>query len=431
MTRSPTTGAGGDSREAPPEEVRRRRRDIVASNDEAIVDAVVGELAEGGWGRLTVAAVARRCNLTHRAVQPRHGTKGEMAAAAWERRCAPALLDSLDGILAAATEPAARLTGSHASTSVKDLLDAWTPVIADGVLARATSEVLVVRQFDPYLAESVDRTLGAWLRTHCLPPPGGTVDVALSRRAYLVADALGLLLTTRLPSAADADLRPHAEDLHHALGVEIALTELPADRAEHMDRLAFTETPGATTGNAVHDAILDATLALVGSVGYDASTTTRIARMAKVNESVIFAHYRTKLELFMDATLRQWQAGLTYNDAFASRIATEHGVGIAEATLFREAQRPGREAVRAISLEQLRLGWHQAPLAQLFDSNLQQYVAATRQQSPAVPEQVARARTLGEFAVSQGVVLLAQVLPGSWTVPLDAMCVAMSRVTRA
>jgi AcrR family transcriptional regulator len=121
-----------------------------------------------------------------------------------------------------------------------------------------------------------------------------------------------------------------------------------------MDWLAFTETPGATTGNRDHDAILDATLALVGSIGYEATTTARIARLAEVNENAVFALYRTKLELFMDATLRQWQAGLRFKDAFASGIAARYGVGIAEATLFREAQRGGRERVRSLSLEQLR-----------------------------------------------------------------------------
>lgn len=391
----------------------------MASNDERILDAVLLELAEGGWGGMTVASVARRSNLTHRAVQPRHGTKGEMASAAWEQRCAPALIAALEAVLAAADESAAAC------------LDAWQPLIRADPLTRATGEALIVRQFDPALAETVDRTLGSWLRQHCLPVNGANIDLALGQRAYLVADALGLLLAMRLPSAGWADLRPHAEDLCRAVraGTHVDRSALPPDRAEHMDWHAFTQAPNATTGNAEHDAILDATLALVGSIGYEAATLARVARMAKVNENVIFALYRSKLEMFMDATLRQWQAGLAYNDAFAARLAEQYGPGIAEATLFREAQRPGRELVRAISLEQLRLAWHQAPLGQRFADNLHAYAVQTRQRSSHMDENVARSRTLGEFAVSQGVVLLAQLVPDAWTVPLDAMCVPMNLIT--
>jgi hypothetical protein len=85
--------------------------------------------------------------------------------------------------------------------------------------------------------------------------------------------------------------------------------------------------------------------------------------------------------------------------------------------------------VRAISLEQLRLAWHQAPLGQRFADNLHAYAVETRHRSSNLDEHVARSRTLGEFAVSQGVVLLAQVLPDAWTIPLDAMCVPMHHLT--
>lgn len=391
----------------------------MAANDEAIVDAITVELAETGWTACTVAAIARRSRLTHRAIQPRYERRGLMAAAAWERRCAPRLIDALDAVLTAGA-------GKRA-----DLASAWQPLADGSQISHATGEALVIGQFDPDLASAIDLTLGGWLREHLLPPSGQQAGQEHGIRAYLTADALGLLLACRMPSGTDVDLTPHSKDLQQALSVPATPTALPPDSAAHMDWLAFTETPGATTGNRDHDAILDATLALIGTIGYEAATTTRIARMAEVNENAIFARYRTKLELFMDATLRQWQAALSYNDAFAARIATEHGAGIAEATLFREAQRPGREFVRALSLEQLRLGWHEPRLANRFDANLRAYAEASRRHAPGLPEAVIRSRTIGEFAVSQGVVLLAQFVPEAWTLPLDVMCVPMAAVTSA
>lgn len=414
---SPTDQA--ESLRDPPSPARRRRGEIVAANDEAIVDAIAAELAETGWTGCTVAAVARRSGFTHRAIHPRYERRGMMAAAAWERRCAPMLLDSLESLLASAERAPA------------DLVSAWEPLAGPSHSARAMGEALVIRQFDADLAAVIDRTLGSWLREHLFPPPGVNPGQVHGIRGYLTADALGLLLAARLPSASGVDVRPHSVDLVQALTTPAEPAALPPDSAAHMDWLAFTETPGATTGNRDHDAILDATLALVGSIGYEATTTARIARLAEVNENAVFALYRTKLELFMDATLRQWQAGLRFNDAFATGIAARYGVGIAEATLFREAQRRGRERVRSLTLEQLRLGWHKPNLGSRFDANLLAYAEASRQHAPGVSTAVIRSRTLGEFAVSQGVVLLAQLVPEAWTLPLDVMCVPMAKVTGA
>jgi AcrR family transcriptional regulator len=407
----------GGSPTDPPAGNRRSREEIVAANDEAIIDAITAELSDAGWTGCTVGAVSRRSGLTHRAIQPRYERRGLMAASSWERRCAPRLIAALEAVFNAST--------GHAA----DLVSAWQAVSGASESARAMGEALVVRQFDADLALAVEATLGSWLRAHIMPPEGQQPAQVHGIRAYLAADALGLLLASRLPSSSGVDLIPHAQDLALALSEPASPAALPPDSAEHMDWLTFTQTPGATTGSHDHDAILDATLALVGNVGFEAATTSRIARMAQVNESRIFALYSTKLDLFMDATLRQWRAGLSFNDAFASAIASAHGAGIAEATLFREAQRPGREKVRALTLEQLRLGWHEPLLGNRFDANLQVYVQSSREHAAGLAEAVIRSRVLGEFAVSQGAVLLAQLVPEAWKMPLDVMCVPMAAVT--
>jgi AcrR family transcriptional regulator len=336
-----------------------------------------------------------------------------MAVAAWEQRCSSHTAAVLGLTLAAGADSDALLTAFEA-------LDSELSV------TRASAEILIARQFDPALSAAVEQTLGrqlhSWLKADS-PQPGRSVA------SFLLCNALGALIVRRLPLAHQASLRRHILDVEAAISTPAPATDLPPDRAEHMDWLTFTQTPGATTGDADHDAILDATLVLVGTVGYEAATTSKIARMAQVKESVIFSHYRTKIDLFMDATLRQWEAGLPYNDEFAAKIAQRHGAGVAEATLMREAQRPGREHIRSVTLEQIRVAWREPALAHRFEALIQQYAQATRNRSPGLTQQDALSRIVGEFSVSQGVVLLAQLFPEAWTIALDPVFVPMARIT--
>ena len=83
------------------------------------------------------------------------------------------------------------------------------------------------------------------------------------------------------------------------------------------------------------------------------------------------------------------------------------------------------------TMERLTITYPRALLGSRFDANLLAYAEASRQHAPGVSAAVIRSRTLGEFAVSQGVVLLAQLVPEAWTLPLDVMCVPMAKVTGA
>lgn len=320
----------------------------------------------------------------------------------------------------------------QAKGDLNALLTSFKGFDSNSASMRAGAELLIARQFDEELAASVEQTLGRQLRAWLTPPATGPKrEVERGISAFLLCNALGLLIVRRLPLARKASLHQHARDIVDAVGSPAIATKLPTDRAEHMDWVTFTQTPGATTGDADHDAVLDAALSLIGTVGYEAATTSKIARMAHVNESVIFAHYRTKLDLFMDATLRQWKAGLPFNDAFAGRIAERHGAGVAEATLMREAQRPGREHIRSLALEQIRVAWRESALTHRFESMIQQYAQATRSHSPGLTQRDALSRIVGEFSVSQGVVLLGQLFPQAWTIGLDPVFVPMTKITSA
>ena len=52
-----------------------------------------------------------------------------------------------------------------------------------------------------------------------------------------------------------------------------------------------------------------------------------------------------------------------------------------------------------------------------------------REHAAGPAEAVIRSRVIGEFAVSQGAVLLAQLVPEAWKMPLDVMCVPMAAIT--
>jgi hypothetical protein len=124
--------------------------------------------------------------------------------------------------------------------------------------------------------------------------------------------------------------------------------------------------------------------------------------MAQVNESRIFALYSTKgFNLFMDATLRQWRAGLSFNDAFASAIASAHGAGIAEATLSGRLNDPDEEGPSAhLRTAPARVGMSPCWATDSMPISRCTCGDPAREHAAGLAEAVIRSRP-GEFAVSQ------------------------------
>lgn len=83
-------------------------------------------------------------------------------------------------------------------------------------------------------------------------------------------------------------------------GRKEAETMAPAER-EKSGRRRMTSSTGRPRSEEAHQAILDATLALLGEVGYSALTVEGVAQRAGVGKATIYRRWSSKLPLVVEA----------------------------------------------------------------------------------------------------------------------------------
>lgn len=462
---------------------RRAPESLLERNRARIVGAVVEVVAESGWSAMTFASVGRAAGLSARPVQDRFPDRWALAAAAWRQCAGPALESALGELLAAAglmsSEPRHVASGSTetglglrsrleqalasvglmgmvtaSETDTDDrtqpvgqlreallaaldaagradyevvraegpsadwLARAYEPFLRPSAELRAAAEILIVSEFNEGLSTVIGEHVGKVVASWCSPSSAGARDAA--RRAYLSSVALGLLLARTRRGVYDLDLRHEAHLQLTALAVDGAPAVLPDTRAGHLDRfLAFD------TGDPALDALLKATMEEVGRVGYDGATTASIGRASGHSEGLIFARYPSKVELFLDATVRQHAQNWRANEAFTVAVTESHGPGIAEAVMIREMQRPHLRGYRAISLEQVRLALHNERLREVQWGELDALVDEAKGQDPDWAPAVSPAHLHLSVAVGLGVTLLPVLAPEAWQLPYDVVTVPL------
>jgi len=384
----------------------------VQRNEALLLDAAASVLADEGWSGLNFAHVAATAGLSVRPIRDRFATVSELAVAVWHGRVGAPLRDSLSGGLTAAgllVEP-----GSP-TQAVKLLRRSSRP----SAQLRAAGELLLMAQFDQELGQAVDATLGAQVRSWCEPQRAVVTRADAARRAYLVATTLGLILAGRRPGMSAIDLTPEIDDIMRAIDGDRQPQALPKDKATYLlDEVPFN------TGDRVLDALLRAVLDEVGECGFEGTTTARIVARAGCSEGALFGRYRTKLELFLDATKRQNEPAILANGEFMRSLGSRFGAGVAEAVTIREWQRPHLAQKRAIEHEQLRISWHDAQLkksrAELLRNSAPEFVGS----HVLSPQRVVASVHMG-FAVGLGVIALPLLMPDCWSLPYDVVTVGL------
>lgn len=458
---------------------RRAPAALLERNSVRILDAVVEVVAQSGWSQLTAASVARSAGLSPRPIQDRFADRWAMAGAAWESIAGPALLSALAELLGAAgllavedrvpqaaqaqantrerlaaalasaglaefvgpapasasTGPAERLrVALQEALAAAGELDrgalrvggpsaAWLTVAYESFLRpdaelRAATEFLVVSQFNEGLAGLVQRSVGASVAQWCSASEAGAPLAA--RRAYLIAVALGLLLSRTRRSVAQMEIGAEAALHLQAVSAAREPVPVPDTRAGHL-----AEFLDFTTGEPALDDLLRATLEEVGRVGYDAATTAAIGRASGHSEGLLFARYPSKVEAFMDATRRQHAVGWRRNEEFIQSLTASHGPGVAEAVMIREMQRPELRHGRAISLEQVRLALHDERLREVQWGELDTLVDETLSKDPQWYTANSEAHLHMSVAIGLGVTVLPLLAPDAWELPYDVVTIPL------
>jgi AcrR family transcriptional regulator len=375
-------------------------------NDARILAAAEGVLVEQGWSALSIRAVARAGGVSERMVRDRVQDASELAVTLWHERLSDSLTDALLRVLQAfGLAP----TVGRAPVPVAG---AFTPFLRPAPGLQAAMELLLAERHHPSLAAAVAEAFVpklcewiGWSRDHERASQA-------AQRAMVIARALGLLAFAGFDDSKPEAFLPFEEELARAFRRPAAPLPLPRVRAAHLDRLFPFET-----GDAVHDALLEACMRTVGEIGFDRAMLTTIVERAGVDINFAYRHHKRKLDLFTDATRRQRLPSLEMNRAFGRRNVERYGHGVAEALLMREFQRPGREVQRNVDVEQLRLARHDSALRLEViaeGESLEEQMAVA---NPQVERSVLRAAVMTGRATGIGVIMLPRFYESVWRLP--------------
>ena len=389
----------------------RRRQARSVANDARILDAVVERLDSGGWEETSLVQIARQAGLTHPAVLDRYDSRTTAVVDAWHQRLSPPLLEQLQhGI--------ALLDGR---VTEDDLMTVLEPFIYPDPRTRAAAEVILVSRYEPALADAVNSTLREDLEQWLTPRRGRVTRAQAARRAFLLALALGCVAEgrRRLPTMTlDLDFEMHT--FAQALNARVFPVTLPTVRATHL-----SEPPRFDTDDPALQALLSATLAEIGHLGFEAATVKRIAERAGYTTGLIFRRYKCKRDLFLDATARMLTNAGTANHEFQLSLWDKVPSGVADATLTREFMRPELKELRTITYEQYRLSWHDDQMQASFAEAQEQVVRETQELFPHLTPERAAARSLVALARGAGVGLIADLHDGAWRLPHDVVTVPL------
>ena len=386
---------------------RPRRTPSSLAKDRAILDAAELVLDRDGWAALQFARVAADAGVSVQALRTRYVDRLGLAQALWRERCGPALVDAMGTLVAAS------------SGSTSDLNAALGSFARPSPQLKGAVELIVVSTYEPALRTVVADTCELSLRPWLVPVRGGLTRTVAARRAFMFALGLGLVILSYTTATAPVDLSGEAGRLAPAFGSDIAPARLPALKADHLDQPAVFGT-----GDPAWDALLQATLDQVGTVGFDRATVTGIAHAAGYTEGFLFARYPTKRDLFLDATARMIEPATLLNQAMSDDLAQRYSWGIADAVMIREFMRPGRERIRTIVLEQYRLASHQPDVQAAVEEGSAPSAVLAASSMVDDPAQVP-ARTLVERSLGIGAPLLAVIDPEAWSLPFDVVTVPL------
>lgn len=387
-----------------------RRQQRAVRNDQRILDAAVELLAEEGWGGFALATVAPRAGLSKRPVVDRFADRQALANAIWRERVVPVLLPALE-----------RVVAGPAMMHPDELIEAMEPFRQPDAVMACAAELLVVRGFESRVRRTVDNSLRSFLEERTVPKAGRLTKADAARQAYVLIVAFGLLAVSKGPYAEVPSIEPELKAISVALAAMSKPVRLPSASASYLEEGFVFDTDDEPLNK-----LLQVVLEQVGERGFDGATMSRITKAAGVTEGFIFGRYKTKTDLFIDASDRSFVNNARLNHEFMQRIDAAANPGLGEAVMIREFMRPGRELLRMINLEQFRLARHNLAMGQVMQRRLEEFLDAVGgSDSQLGSNSVYAGRFHAALATGTGAPLLALLQPDAWTLPYDVVTIPL------
>jgi AcrR family transcriptional regulator len=405
MRPAPPVGYPADVKPA----VEQSRRPLRAMrNDRAIFDAATRLTAADGWAGLLFPRVAADAGLSVQPLHERFTDREHLAVALWQERLSAEVLTSLSTLIGVMEAP-----------NPSDLNDVLALFTEPSLPLQAASELMMLAATTPPLLAAIENVVSEPFKDWLTPQGRKVTKTNTGRHGYALALALGLMTLARRYPGRQVDLSGFCGRLCTALNSDVKPTRLPQLNATHLDEIA-----SFGTDDPAWEDLLTATLMTVGKVGYDRATVTAISQAAGYTKGLLFRRYATKRDLFIDATQRIAASSMEANVAFQKTLAASLSPGVASAVMIREFMRPGRELLRNIYLEQLRLAIHDHEVRTTIDAQIAPVLEAAATGSA---DQLAFIHT--EQAMANGIIQLQVLWPGAWELPFDVVEVPLNEAT--
>lgn len=314
------------------------RAEQVAHNDDALRNAAATVIFESGWDDLSFSAVAKHAGLTVGAVYGRAENTAELGIDLWESRVAPWLNASVTSLLAAAE------AGSAAELA--SLLGAWQ---SDPTAAVAV-EMLIAALFDVDLADGISTSAREVLGSRATVRRSGSNQRTAHQAAagaLVTAFALGRAVGARTRVSLPTLTTEQAEVLARYYAAEPSSGTTPRGRP-----LTWLRAP--TDDLATDRTLPQATLRVVGRVGYRRATISRIAREAGIPRGSVLSHYADKASLISTAAADALIPPVEVWQQYAAEVA-EFGPLVSRAMFLAEFLKPANRDSWALNLELARV----------------------------------------------------------------------------
>ncbi|MBU6245109.1 MAG: TetR/AcrR family transcriptional regulator [Actinomycetales bacterium] len=378
--------------------MRSRPRHALA-NDAALAEATVTAIAVDGWNATTMASISQHAELTYGAAYGRYDDKRALALTVWRERLADLLPQAL------MTADAALATGPAAFANAMSAFASPAPGLVAAV------ELVQAGAFDPRLRTDVYDPIAHWLDGWIHEDSTGAVSTVRATLAYL---GIGLVLASW--RSWPVDLSGEFARYHRGLTEPAPSVPLPADQAIHLSLSPFD------TGDERIDRAMEATMAVVGELGYHQATVNRICRASGVSAGFLYKRYAGKLDIFLAATDALLRNGLQANADYTAALIDQYGPAIAEAVTWREVQRPYLSGKRTIALESNRLARYDQRMHDVHQAREDAFFASLPR---GAQQPRALAHAYGEVSLGLGMHLVANLAPRTWELPFDQVTVPL------
>ena len=289
-----------------------------------LLDCAVHEIVESGPDRLGFTAIARRAGMSTGALYARYENADELLVDVWLHKCLPELRAVVSQIESAAADD-----GGPALLQLAEAVNSLDPVLL------ATARILVCARRNDTLFEVVNPSFHAVVDAAANSVPG--IPYALSHVFGYILGASGTGLT-------------HVDWVGP---LTLAISSVAAASQGSVETKGVenhSETPFQPMGDEVDNKLFEAMADVIGKVGVERATVSRIARMAAVNPATIYMRYEDKDALLERVVTIIAEMGVSRNSALV-RDFGERGIIDGGVAMFRGNATDEYSGVRRLRLE--------------------------------------------------------------------------------